>query len=683
MVNIVWYKNTFRRHLLDMHIDDFDDRFLSEFNADDYFENLKKAKLNNAMIYLQSHAGHCHYPTKSGHLHRCLESKPHEVKRLVDMCRSNGIYVTGYYSLIFNTYEHDRHPEWRMIAPDGISSREGSAYGMRKTDFSSLSHRRYGHCCPNNPEYREFVKIQIDEILEYFDLDAMFFDMLFWSHYCYCDHCKARWKKEVGNDLPVNMNFGDEMWLKHRERLRVWMGEFAQFVTDYVKKQAPDMPVEHNVSAMMQGEGSYCCSAFVNDACDYAGGDLYGDIYNHSFTCKFYKNASKNQPFEYMFSRCQPGLRNHTMTKPHDVMLSSVMTTAAHHGATLVIDAIDPVGTMDSRVYERLGQIFTFEEKYEPYFKGKMVEDIGVYYSLRSKYSPHQDKMHSHNGAVNAVKTLIENNMPVGVTGEFYDIDSFKCIVAPCVTREDAVDDERILNYVKNGGNLYISTAWNAPLIKKLLDADALEDTVENITYLAPESDNMGILNDYTVKYPMNFDGHASVIKLNNSDCRILATITLPYTKPTELSYASIHSNPPGIATDIPGIVYRKLGKGRVIWSAVPIECCEDELCRDVFVNIINALIDDTNLSFVSDAPYDVEITLFKDNDTRYVNVVNLNERKKITPKNSFEIKVYTGEKPQSVKAVPQNIDVEFTFDNGYISFESGKLEFFGMFKIK
>lgn len=35
----MWYKNNFRRHLCDMHIDDWDDAFLSEFSPDEYVEN--------------------------------------------------------------------------------------------------------------------------------------------------------------------------------------------------------------------------------------------------------------------------------------------------------------------------------------------------------------------------------------------------------------------------------------------------------------------------------------------------------------------------------------------------------------------------------------------------------------------------------------------------------------------
>ena len=61
-----WYQKSYRRSLVDMHIEDCDQSFLSEFSPDAYVEYLKTANIDSAMIYLQSHVGLCHYPTKSG-----------------------------------------------------------------------------------------------------------------------------------------------------------------------------------------------------------------------------------------------------------------------------------------------------------------------------------------------------------------------------------------------------------------------------------------------------------------------------------------------------------------------------------------------------------------------------------------------------------------------------------------
>lgn len=47
----MWYKNVYRRHLCDMHIDDWDESFLSQLSLEEYVENLKLEKIQSAMIY--------------------------------------------------------------------------------------------------------------------------------------------------------------------------------------------------------------------------------------------------------------------------------------------------------------------------------------------------------------------------------------------------------------------------------------------------------------------------------------------------------------------------------------------------------------------------------------------------------------------------------------------------------
>ena len=59
-----WYSDRYRRHLCDMHIDAWDESFLSKFSPEEYLENLRIAHVNAPMIYFQSFAGWCYYPTK-------------------------------------------------------------------------------------------------------------------------------------------------------------------------------------------------------------------------------------------------------------------------------------------------------------------------------------------------------------------------------------------------------------------------------------------------------------------------------------------------------------------------------------------------------------------------------------------------------------------------------------------
>jgi len=664
----MWYESSYRRHLCDMHIEDWSDEFLSEFSPEDYYNNLKSAQLDNAMLYFQSHVGYCYYPTKTGYMHKSFNGNENKMKRLVDMCRANGITVTGYYSLLFNTWAHDKYPEWQMREIDGISQRDNNTAN------------RYGLCCLNNKEYRAFVLAQMEEMNEYFDFDGMFFDMPFWPHMCFCDGCKQRWAEEVGGDIPTNPDWNDERWSIHVNKRIEWMGEFTQWVANEMKRLRSGISVEFNFAAAVQSNWEFCCGEPVNEASDYTGGDLYGGIYNQSFTCKFYRNITKNQPFEYMFSRCEPNLTKHTITKSDDVIASSVFLTCAHHGATLVIDAIDPVGTMDSRVYDKIGKVFDKEKLYEPYLNGEMTEDIGVYYSIKSKFSMDNNSYTNHTCAVNAVKTMVENHIPVGVTGIMHDLSNYKAIIASCLTFEDKQDNDRLIEYVKNGGTLYISGGNCRDLIEALTGGKIHRVTDENVIYIAPKTEHERLFEYFNAKYPLPFDGHVPVI--DGVGCNdVIATITLPYTKPTEAKFSSIHSNPPGISTNIPAIIMKKVGNGTVIWSAAPIEFLETGEYKRILLNLIKDSTGD-KFSVISDAPENVEIICFNDAESILVSAVLLNENYKAKIVDSFNIKIFSAVNPEKIVLLPVNEEISFDYDGEYACFKTKPLNIFDMYKI-
>ena len=71
------------------------------------------------------------------------------------------------------------------------------------------------------------------------------------------------------------------------------MGNVIRLFTDYVKRKYPDMSIEHNFASSIASKSIAGCGEEVADCCDYVGGDLYGDMYTHSFACKYFKNINK------------------------------------------------------------------------------------------------------------------------------------------------------------------------------------------------------------------------------------------------------------------------------------------------------------------------------------------------------------------------------------------------------
>lgn len=682
---MMWYQNNYRRHLCDMHIADWDQTFLSQFSPEDYVENLKIANIQNAMLYLQSHAGLCYYPTKIGVMHRAFCGKENQMLRTAELCHKNGIQVTGYYSLNYNTAEHDRHPAWRMLQKNHRSKRENSQCGAvdeKSLPFASPQSGRYGLCCPNNEEYRSFVFRQIDEMLSYFDLDGMFFDMPFWPHTCFCDSCRKRWEQETSLPFPTQ-DARDEspIHLTLMQKKYQWMGEWAQAVSNYVKKKAPFLSVEHNFASAIAGTSDNGCGTEVNKASDFVGGDLYGGIFNHSLACKFYQNITKQMPFDYMFSRCKPTLRSHTLTKSEDEMLTEVLLTTAHHGATLVIDAIDPVGTLDRRVYQRVGKVFEAEKTYEPYLKGKMKEDIGLYYPLRSRFGKNLRGFDSMDGCIGASKALIGAHIPFGVTGSFHSLKEYCAIVIPMASEQEE-DTERILDYIREGGAVYFSGARNSALLLALTGGTTKGYTEEKTVYLSPQEGMEALFGGFHAAYPLPMDIQAPQVE-GISNARVLATLTLPYTKPKESRFASIHSDPPGITTDFPMVVEGAYGKGRFLWSAIPLEAVDMEEYRCIFLRLLQALQDNKPLSFFSNAPEDVEITLYEDNDCLYLNLIHLQERIAAPTLSSFEVAVRCEEPIKAVEYLPSGTSLAFEQKDGYVHLKTEPLHVFSMYRIR
>ena len=678
----MWYQHTIRRHLCDMHIDDWDSSFLSAFDPEVYVRNLKDANIQSAMLYFQSHVGLCYYPTKSGKIHNGFAGREDTMCRLVKRCHEEGIAVTGYYSLIYNTWAHDQFPSWRMVDQNGFSRRE-RAGSVAKMEFSDNQKApRYGFCCPSNPDYRAFVEVQIREMAAYFpDVDGMFYDMLFWPHMCYCEHCKTRWAREVGVEIPTVEEWKDERWLLHMRKRREWMGEFAQWVTDLTKSLLPRVSVEHNVAYSALPNGTVANCEEVINACDYAGGDLYRGIYSQSFACKFYRSITKNQPFEYMFSRCAPKLSAHTQIKSPDVMRSSLFLTTAHHGATLVIDAIDPIGTMDARVYRQLGKIFGEVAPFEPYLKGEMIEDIGIYYSIKSKFNAHGEDYTNYLGTTNTTETLIEAHLPFGITGGWRDLSQHKILIASVLTDEDAYDIDRLTDYVKDGGTLYFSGADCKTLLKRFFNATVTGRTDEHVVYLSPKPDTEQIFGGITPEYPLNFDGTAPIVKgIDASD--VQATVTLPYTKPGLKTFASIHSNPPAFKTAYPAIAMKQYGKGRVIWSALPIECPTLYDYRRLLLRLLCTAAD-YKPTLTSDADRDVEVVGFQEGNAVYIHTVLLNEAHTARKICDFSVTLSCDRTPKNVCRLPEKALVPFVFEDSFVTFTVRAPKLFETYEIQ
>lgn len=663
----VWYTKSFRRHLLDMHIDDWNDnRFLSKFSPREYYENLKRANVKSAMIYLQSHIGYCYYPTKIGHIHSAFKNRPGAMKELVDLCHQGGIDVIAYYSINYNNIENETHPDWATIyrKMDGVKDFSGSRYKL---------------CCPNNPDYIEFVHMQIREILDYANFDGIFFDMPFWQQICNCECCRAKWNTHFKGDIPmVNTDPHFDEFMRIREE---WTDEYISEITALCKRIQPEISVEYNYACAAQDLVARVGSEVINKYNDYASGDLYRGFLVQSFACKFYHTVTRNSPFEYMTCRCEPDLSCHTVTKSYDKMRLALLMVLAHHGANFVIDAINPEGTMDKRFYDFLRKLYDEVELYEPYLTtGGLIADVAILYVLEAR-GMRTIQEHSHyNSTVGMAKALMQNHIPFDVlTQATIDrVYEHKAVMLSNPKNLSAETVDVLHDYVKKGGVLYFSGADDERLLQKMLSSVCIGKVGTDCVYVAPCKKYGHIFEGFNQEYPLPFLYELPILGgVKGAD--VIAKITLPYHSEA-YAFSSIHSNPPGVPTEYPAVVKKHLGDGMVIWSSASIEGRSSLCYQKILLNLLKE-VGVGKFTVDTNASQNTEIVTFMNEKEALVSAFYVTDDDKTEIQRPFHISLRC-KRPKEILLLRNKQQIDFLHEEGVTTFKTQELNVFDMYRI-
>lgn len=630
----MWIEGNYRRNLMDMHIDDWNPEFLSKINIAEYVNALKSANIQAAMVKGKPHTGLCYYPTKIGRMHKGLKEFDF-FGNMIEKCHENNISVIAYFTQIFDNWAYEEHPDWRVITAEGKNMREYNGQPNFKTG-------RYGIVCPNNKEYREYVKACLTEMNTMYDFEGMFLDMTFWPEVCYCPSCRKRYKEEMGKELPRTIDWNDFVWKEYVYKRDEWMADYAKFATKCVKSIKPKVTIEHQFSRITGSwvDGS---TEMLTEAVDYAGGDYYGGFLQQTFINKYYKNVSPNLPFIYHTSRCDPELIFHTTTKTEEEIMLHVITALVHNGAFLLVDAINPDGSIVPEVYHDLmKRIYGKTSQYEKYINGNLYHDASIWFASHAKYDPNEcnidvveksfEPKYYMESPVSAASVMRENNIPFEVIGtKNISSDNAKVLVLSHVAniREEEMDE--IEKYIKNGGNLYISGPIANDRLQKILGVRVIGRTPHDFTYMSPTKFGEELFDGFTRQTPLTVTMSQIEIEIiNDENMTVLATQTLPYTMTNTYEFAAIHSNPPGIYTNMPCAILKEIGTSKIIWTAAPIEMSKPYMSRQVFKRMIQLLVGEP--TFVSNAPKFVEVLSWNKEGTDYFAVINEQEESPIAP---------------------------------------------------
>ena len=679
----MWIEGNYRRIFLDMHIDDWNEEFLSKLDPKAIVSVLKNAGAQNIVVKGKSHTGLCYWPSSIGRMHRGLKGRDY-VGEMIRLCHESGIAVIVYYSQMFDNWAYENHPSWRCVYVDGLTSKEKEHYFFKKG--------RYGVVCANNPEYRAYVKANLQELNRNYMFEGMFLDMPFWPEVCYCTSCKERYLKETGKEIPKIVDWKDHNWVEFQYAREKWMGEFAAFSTSCIKEINPEVTVEHNFAVALF-PWQFANTDFVMDACDYAGGDYYGGYLQQTFACKYYKSISPNLPFSYITSRCDPDLIHHTTTKTQEELLLHSITALVHNGAFSICDGMNPDGTICNEAYDKvIKRVFDESCKYEKYVNGKLLSNVSIWFATHSKFdmskngkpvSEHIIDKDSIDGFVESkvkmASILRENNVPFDVVADRNlrdSTDDLLVISDVILIRDDEMD--LIERYVMNGGNIYLSGYIGHKRLCELLEIRYNGMTEHSFTYMNPTEKGKELFEGFSQRNPLTVNGKQHVVEITG-ECDILATITLPYTMTDTEQFASIHSNPPGIHTKLPAVITKKVGRGRIMWLAAAIEKSRPYMSRRVVYNLVKSLCKE--MKFESNVPSFVEILGWSKNGKRYFAAINQQEAAPISP--VYDVFIEIPGKIERANLLGKDENLTINYDGVKTRLELPKIDIFHIIEVE
>jgi hypothetical protein len=268
-----WFRNNYRKLFFDFHTQRTAVDVAKGFDASSWADEFVKNNVQVISIHSSCQYGWRYYHKgKYGLVHPQLPAKT-DIIGDIKACHERGIKVIAYFNVLISEPFVEHRPEW--LARD----RAGNIMGPQ---ISLLS-----------PYFEEMLLPQLEEYVQNYDVDAIFFDFLRVRE-SFDNFTRAKFKKATGKELPLNS--GDPAY-----------GAYVRWMLDEFTKMC-----EQAIEAIHRGNDKVLVS--VNSAYTYRQPEIPPDgigfltldihpddqVFDASYVSKYWNTLEK--PFNIMNS---------------------------------------------------------------------------------------------------------------------------------------------------------------------------------------------------------------------------------------------------------------------------------------------------------------------------------------------------------------------------------------------
>ena len=343
----------FRQIHLDFHTSELIPDVGAKFDADTFGSTLEEARVNWITLFAKCHHGMSYYPTRAGTVHPSL--KFDLLGEQIEACRKRGIVTPAYISVRVDEHNAKTHPEWIGHLKDNKYWKWGE----------NLAPGWYNHCL-NNPAYVDELEAQAGEVLKWYDVEGLFFDMCYCPDPgCYCPRCYDSMKRR-GLDFASDED--------HRKHEFLITREYTQRLTRAIRKIKKHATIFFN--GRMRPGITEELDVFTHIEIEALPTGGWGYAF---FPIHARYGRVLPRPLQGMTARFHKSWADFGGVKTSDQLLFEAGTILSATAVMNVGDQCHPRGVLDKGAYEVIGTAFKHVEKCEPWCIGaKAAAEIGV-----------------------------------------------------------------------------------------------------------------------------------------------------------------------------------------------------------------------------------------------------------------------------------------------------------------
>ncbi len=627
-----------------VHLDFHTSEFVpvgNNFSKEQFQAALRAGHVDSITVFSKCHHGWSYHPTEANEMHPQLSFDL--LGAQLEACKEINVNAPVYISAGFDEKDFLRHPEWRYKhSPD-------------KDDNEEYENEAHFHLLCFNTGYLDVLCKQIEEVMVKYNPCGIFLDIIS-PKVCYCEKCQTD-MKNLGLDIE---NEDDR-----QKFAKMTFYKYAEATNNAVRKHSDTATIFHNSGHIPKGDHNFINS---NTHLELESLPTGGWGYDHFPLSAAYVRTLGDKEYLGMTGKFHHSWGEFGGFKHPNALIYETSLSIANGAGCSIGDQMHPLSEMNMATYGLIGKAYSLVEQKEPWINGAVnVADIAV---LSAEAITGDRDVKADTGAN---RMLLEENLLYNFIDETMDFSAYKLLVLPDVEITSEKTIEKIKDYIAKGGKIIASAKSLIKNDKFSIDigAEYKGENEFNPTYLIPCYETANGVTEYVMR--CNF------YKFDADGCESVAFMQNPYFNRT-LEHFCSHAHTPNNPEENFTGAFINGNIAYIGWDIFSAYAEHGHICfKELFSEIINRMIGN-DLTINVDIPDKAVVTYTRqENEKRNilhllfahttVRGISTEVIEDTVPLFNVNCSVKYLNKPSRIATMPDGVELDFTYSNGYAKF--------------